>query len=88
MLTTSCSHTDLFIYYLFFYDCFFMIVFYDCFFYAAVQQPGRNVGRRLVVVKSNCSRMGVELTTVLQAYANGDRCFSDNDSRRDRHRQL
>jgi len=25
-----------------------------------VQQPGRNVGRRVVVARSNCSRMGVE----------------------------
>jgi len=24
---------------------------------AAVQQPGRNVGRRMVVVRSNCSRI-------------------------------
>jgi len=30
------------------------------FIWAAVQQPGRNVGRRMVVERSNCSRMGVE----------------------------
>ena len=39
----------------------FFIFFWNVFYiYGAVQQPGRNVGRRTVVAQSSCSRMGVE----------------------------
>jgi len=30
------------------------------FIYVAVKQPGRDVGRRMVVARSNCSRIAVE----------------------------